>query len=225
MATQSKKNPRNKVMAGVKRLRRTYAMGKKILKEYPVGETYGQNAMAKAAKTYKMPPNRMARIRMFAACYNKSELQDLINLYRKHDRPVHFSYLVKFCSIRNKRERSRFQRRAIVNTWSFNRIQTELLRCYGRQGPALGRRPQMPPDTAGAIAELDRMCRAWRRWHTVLAEDQSKVKKPHFGLNDLPADVRRQLVKATEAIVRLEEVVAAQLNRSRITRQPRSRRR
>jgi hypothetical protein len=160
-----------------------------------------------------MPPNRMSRIRLFASCYNKSDLKELISLYQQYDRPVNFSYLVKFCHISDKRERAKFQRLAISNGWTFNRIQTELLRRYGRQRHVAGRRPQMPSDTPGAITELDQMCVAWRRWHTVLAEDQAEAEKPHVGLDDLPAVVRKRLEEATEAVGRLEAVVDTHLRK------------
>jgi hypothetical protein len=223
MAGQAKKDSERELNAAVRQLRDAHTTGKKILKAYPVSKTYDQQAMEKAAGEYKVVASVAARMRTFANRYNDVELRQLINLSRKYRRAFHFSYVVNFCTISDKRERAKLQRQAIIHGWTFNRIQMELRRRYGRRGQAVGRRPQIPSDMPSAIAELDRMCRAWRRWHAVLDEDQSKAKKPHVGLNDLPADVRRQLVKATGAIGRLEQVVAARLERSRITRRPRTR--
>jgi hypothetical protein len=85
----------------------------------------------------------------------------------------------------------------------------------------LGRLPRIPRDTPATLVELDRMCLAWRRWHAVLAEDQTDLNMPHVRLADLPIAVRNRLAAATVAIRRLEKAVTAKLAESRTAGQRR----
>jgi hypothetical protein len=142
--------------------------------------------------------------------YSRRELDELCAECLAYNRPLGFSFIVKFLTITEKRERACFQRETIRNDWSLIRVKHELVARYGRRRRG-GKRPAIPKTVKELLADLETKCIGWQRLIAVLHSD-SNPDTSGLRWQDLPQEVQKRLERAAKAVDGLRDAIAENLS-------------
>lgn len=200
------------VWKAVEALLKKHQQGLDLLADYPIGQTYGSKAIKTVADEWGINEDTLRKMRVFAdeeKGYSHRELDELCAECLAYDRPLGFSFIVKFLTITEKWERARFQRETIRNGWSLIRVKHELVARYGRRRRG-GKRPAIPKTVNELLADLDTKCIGWKRLIDVLDPDSDPVTSG-LQLQDLPEEVQRKLDRTKKVIEELRKTLAKHL--------------
>jgi hypothetical protein len=200
------------VWKAVEALLKRHQQGLDLLADYPIGKAYGSKAIKTVADDWGINEDTLRKMRVFAderKGYSPAELEGLCAECLKYGRPLGFSFIVKFLTITEKRERACFQREAIRNDWSLIRVKHELVARYGRRRRG-GKRPAIPATVRELLADLETKCIGWQRLIAVLHSD-SNPDTSGLRWQDLPQEVQKRLERAAKAIEGLQEALAEHL--------------
>lgn len=200
------------VWKAVEALLKKHQQGLDLLADYPIGQTYGSKAIKTVADEWGINEDTLRKMRVFAdeeKGYSHRELDELCAECLAYDCPLGFSFIVKFLTITEKRQRARFQRETIRNGWSLIRVKHEFVARYGRRSEG-GKRPAIPKTVKELLADLDTKCIGWQRLIAVLRSDGGPTIS---GLRwqDLPEEVQRKLAQTEKAIEELRNALAKHL--------------
>lgn len=203
------------VLKAVESFRKRHRQGLELLHNHPIGKTYGSKAIKTVADACGINEDTLRKMRVFAderKGYSPAELEELCAQCLAYNRPLGFSFVVKFLTIADKRERARFQREAIKNGWSLIRVKHELIARYGRRRRG-GKRPAIPKAVGELLADLETKCIGWQRLIAVLRSDSTPGTSGLRWL-DLPQEVQRKLGRTEAAVEELRQTLAKHLPRA-----------
>jgi len=146
--------------------------------------------------------------------YTDDELDELCRLCEEHSCAFGVTLVYKLLTIKSRKQRETFQRRAITNRWTLAELEVELRRRFGRRGKG-GRKPKAPASKDEALVQLDSMSLTWTRWYDALATDPSldtpAKSGPRITVEDLPPPVQAQLKKIQRLLKQLRREVEHEL--------------
>jgi hypothetical protein len=192
----------------VHQLREYHTLGRRLLKDHPAGRKHSRDVIGLEAAENGMKPIKIFQIRDFAneeKGYTAEELESLIQLCWKHSRALGFSFVPTFLSVRDKKERAKFQREAIAGCWSTTRVEGELVSRYGRRRRA-GSRAVVPTDLRALFANLQTRTIYWRRLRETL-QQKPDSNPSRLRWSELPKKIREPLDEAVEAMKKLESAL------------------
>lgn len=205
---------REPTKTAVRSLRWYWELGRRAKQSFGmVGARRGRQ-IEKMAKEVGVNEDTLRKARQFADSYTQNDLRNLESQCRKSQRPLGFSFVVKFVTIKNKAFRERLQAQVIAEEWSYARLHRELLKHYGYRKHG-GRRPNWPARSVQLmLVDITRMCWAWERWFGWLAGttvdrrlEAKGEKRQAVKLDDLPPEVQQALIKAMRGIEALRSAV------------------
>ncbi len=212
-----------KVRQARQALRDAHVIGRQILAACPRDSTnYGKRAIELAAAKYGLNPDTARKYRAYAdpqTGYTHDEVDAICALCERHDRALGVSFLFRFLTIHDRRQRNAFQRRAIAGGWSMTEVDVELLKQFGRRRRA-GRRPRIPGQLPALLAEMQTRAIYWRRLVETL-RDEPQVGRDRLGWTDLPANIQRLLSEVATALEKLERATERQLVAAQASGRPR----
>ena len=118
--------------------------------------------------------------------------------------------MLRLITVSDLRQRNSLASRCAAEAWSVQRFSLAIRSIRPSQAGS-GRRPPRPHDAQEALAALEQMAVRWTRWLEVLSSNGSQPKGAK--LSDLPASVRRRLIRASQGIGDLKEAVSRELQK------------
>lgn len=146
------------------KIRAFFAIGRKSRKQ--CGERMQYRSALSAAAQVGLDVDTFGKARQLAdpeKGYTREELEDFLRQCRRAGYAVGHSFLILLLRA-PKKDRPWFQRRMLKERWCFTRLESELLRRYGRRRQG-GRARRLPEDVGGLLVMIEGMCEKWRRWH------------------------------------------------------------
>jgi len=152
-AQNQQKDPLSKVHAAIQGLRRGYKIGQSVRDACGDHADTGNRGIERAAKEHGRNADGIRKLRQFAAVYTECDLEELCDVCRRYQRAFGLSLLYKLVSIRDRKERKKFQREAIAEHWGHARIAREM-RYRFKLGHKRGRKPTMPKTVKEGLVEV-----------------------------------------------------------------------
>ncbi len=144
--------------------------------------------------------------RKFAALYpTEKDLNWICSLGPKSGKSLTTKHVLRLITVPDRQQRNTLARRCAAEGWSVERLSLAIRSIRPSQAGS-GRRPPRPHDVQEALAALEQMAVRWTRWLEVLSSNDSQPKGAKLG--DLPASVRRRLIKGSQCIGDLKEAVS-----------------
>jgi hypothetical protein len=207
------------VKQAVKELQNFYQLGHKVLeadKSNPRKGTYSLGVSVEIAARIGRSRDYVDKARKFASTYTKAELDELCRLKRPDGMPLGPRHVIGLLRIKNKRDRKRFQRKAVVEGWSTRQVAAEISKLLSTGGSG-GRRPKTPKTVDDALIQVQTMTNRWSRWYAGFdpqADNGKDLDKSRIGLDDLPEPIRKQLKSSARQIEKLKDAVIKELGTS-----------
>ena len=220
MAMSPSRDSSQKVQAAIRRLRAAHKIGKQLFQACPFDRPDRQNTMVAEAKRHRVNLDTAYKLRVFAhekKGYTGSELNTLCRLCEEHGRALGFTFVVKFLTIHNKTERTKFQEETIANGLSLIQVRLTLAARRGSQAlhGLAGKRPKIR-DLDDFLADVAGKCVWWQRLHKMLEDSFRDLSKGStLSLADIPVDIRKPFKNAVQSIERLKDAVTVYLDASR----------
>ena len=207
------------VKQAVKELQNFYQLGHKVLKadqKNPHKNKYSLGVSVEIAARIGRSRDYVDKARKFASTYTKAELDELCRLRRPDGMPLGPRHVIGLLRIKNKRDRKRFQRKAVVEGWSTRQVAAEISKLLSTGGSG-GRRPKTPKTVDDALIQVQTMTNRWCRWYAGFdrqQDDEQEQDKNRIGLDDLPEPIRKQLKSSARQIQKLKKAVEEELKPS-----------
>lgn len=206
----------DRVRASVRLLRQVYAEGQELRQRLAGLTARGAKvaAVAKEAKRRGLNQDYLWKAQAFAnpdTGLNEAELTKLCKWIVLYRRVVGRPFVSRILSA-PKGERMKVAERFLREGWTLTDLEAELTRRYGhrRQG---GRRPKILRDMQTVLSGLDRRCLSWSRFCGFLHQPPGEdPQQQHVHIEDLPDDLRRDIVAVDGAIRRLAPTVVKHLS-------------
>ena len=134
--------------------------------------------------------------------------------------PLGSRHVVGLLRIKNKRDRKRLQRKAVVEGWSTRQVAAEISKLLSTGGSG-GRRPKTPKTVDDALMQVQTMTNRWSRWYAGFdsqQDDEQKQDTSRIELDDLPEPIRKQLKSSARQIQKLKTAVEEELKPSALRR-------
>jgi len=190
------------VKQAVKELQNFYQLGHKVLKadqKNPHKNKYSLGVSVEIAARIGRSRDYVDKARKFASTYTKAELDELCRLRRPDGMPLGPRHVIGLLRIKNKRDRKRFQRKAVVEGWSTRQVAAEISKLLSTGGSG-GRRPKTPKTVDDALMQVltmssEKISSVIKECGLRLSSPAKAVRTPRpFGWrrsNCLPATVQR----------------------------------
>jgi hypothetical protein len=169
-----------------------------ILREY---HAMGQRSLERDPSRLAVGSELLRASRRFARAYGERDLERLIRRCERYRMALGRTYVDRFVTIVDNRERSSLEEEVIRGRWSRLVLDLEIRRRYGRRRRA-GRKPHVPADVPTALSDLFRVCLRITRWGDMIQAEDAAIS-----LDDLPELVRRRAVQTFKAAGRLQAAV------------------
>lgn len=215
------KSRREQVNEAIRNNRDFHKLGREALPRPSHKESYGKHLMDWEAADRGTSPENLRKARQFAESYSRRELQELCKYCRAKQSkmdptlPV-FSrtHVIRLVSVPVKRERLQLQYQTIGNAWSTAQLDAEIAKRFGRRRQG-GRRRRVPLGKTDLLTQLDGVCESWRRLYNRISQPAVEEGDKHASLDALTPGIRRQVIKASREVLRLQEAVTTALAQTR----------
>ncbi len=188
------------IKAATEAIETFWQIGRQILDE---GRTIEQ-----MQAEHKLSYEHIRQARKFAEVYSETDYNDLLEQIVKHQNPLGYSFVWKFCSITDVAQRRKIQKACIKESWGRSRLQTEIIALRGRVKHG-GHRRAVTSDVATCMAKLDQEVDRWLR----LLNDITTATR--LDGVDLPPAVSHQLFVVWKEIRTLRDKIDRALERNR----------
>jgi hypothetical protein len=207
------------VKQAIKELQDLYQLGLEVLeadKSNPRKRAYSLGVSVEIAARIGRSRDYVDKARKFASTYTKADLKELCRLRRPDGMPLGPRHVIGLLRIKNKRDRKRIQRKAVVEGWSTRQVAAEISKLLNTGGLG-GRRPKTPKTVDDALMQVQTMTNRWSRWFTGFdrrQNDEQEQDTSRIGLDDLPEPIRKQLKSSARQIQKLKTAVEEELKPS-----------
>ncbi|MCY2987812.1 MAG: hypothetical protein NTY19_08115 [Planctomycetota bacterium] len=198
-------------------LRAVYQQGLEIAKHCPryANQRHDKQTLKREADARNLNADTLQKLRQLVdperGGFTPKELSALCTLSVRHRNVLGRSTLFQFMRVEDREQRMKFAEEAIVNGWKRERVMAEITKRFGSRRLG-GRKRKLPVGVSDAMVTLNGMCNDWARWCSQMADTESE--QSHIALDDLPADVRRQLQITQNNIEKLQAALSAELAKS-----------
>ena len=205
---------RDKATRAVASLREFHRMGAEARKRAPNTGVYSPGVSIQLAAKYGISRGLVDKARAFAVMYDEADLEELCGLRNSQGMPLVRGHVIHLLSIKDRRQRRAFQRKAIQHDWSVRQLVAEIRKRFGKSGKG-GRKPPKPESLSDALQQIVRLSEPLLRWYREL---EKQAVGGGFSLTNLPKPVEQHLQKTIGC---LQHLTVETRKEMRLERRPR----